>query len=73
MYNILVEFGVPMKLVRAIKLCLNETCGKFCIDKHLSALFRIENNLKQGEVSLPLFSILLQNMTLGRHRKTRWD
>jgi hypothetical protein len=25
LYNILIEFGVPMKLVRLIKMCLNET------------------------------------------------
>jgi hypothetical protein len=25
LYNILIEFWVPMKLVRLIKLCLNET------------------------------------------------
>jgi hypothetical protein len=24
-YNILIEFGVPMKLVRLIKMCLNKT------------------------------------------------
>jgi hypothetical protein len=24
-YNILIEFGIPMKLVRLIKICLNET------------------------------------------------
>jgi hypothetical protein len=27
LYNILKEFGVPMKLVRLIKICLNETCS----------------------------------------------
>jgi hypothetical protein len=27
LYNILIEFGVPMKLVRLIKMCLNETYG----------------------------------------------
>jgi hypothetical protein len=30
LYNILLEFGVPKKLVRLIKMCLNETwlsCG----------------------------------------------
>jgi hypothetical protein len=26
LYNNLIEFGVPMKLVRLIKMCLNETC-----------------------------------------------
>jgi hypothetical protein len=25
LYNILIKFGVPMKLVRLIKMCLNET------------------------------------------------
>jgi len=24
LYNILIEFGIPMKLVRLIKMCLNE-------------------------------------------------
>jgi hypothetical protein len=25
LYNILIEFGIPMELVRLIKMCLNET------------------------------------------------
>jgi hypothetical protein len=25
LYNILIEFGIPVKLVRPIKMCLNET------------------------------------------------
>jgi hypothetical protein len=28
LYNILIEFGVPMKLVRLIKMCVNETYSK---------------------------------------------
>jgi hypothetical protein len=28
LYNILIEFGIPMKLVRLIKMCLNETYSK---------------------------------------------
>jgi hypothetical protein len=31
LYNILIEFGVLMKLVRLIKMCLNETYSKKCI------------------------------------------
>jgi hypothetical protein len=27
MFNILTEFGIPMKLVRIIKMCLHEICS----------------------------------------------
>ena len=27
LYNILIEFGIPMKLITLIKKCLNETYG----------------------------------------------
>jgi hypothetical protein len=36
LYNTLIEFGVPMKLVRLITICLNETYSKVRIGKHLS-------------------------------------
>jgi hypothetical protein len=32
LYNILIEFGVPMKLVRLIKMCLNDTTASQNID-----------------------------------------
>jgi hypothetical protein len=51
--NILVEFGVPMKLVRLIKFCLNETYSKVHI-KHLSESFPIQNVLEQGDALSPL-------------------
>jgi hypothetical protein len=54
LYNILIEFGVPMKLVRLIKMCLNETYSKVCIGKHLSESFPIQNGLKQGDDLSPL-------------------
>jgi hypothetical protein len=53
LYSILIEFGVPMKLVRLIKMCLNETHSKVCIGKHWSDNFPIQNGLKQ-DVLLPL-------------------
>jgi hypothetical protein len=44
-----------MKLVGLIKMCANETCSKFCIDKNLSDAFPVQNGLKQGDTLLPLF------------------
>jgi hypothetical protein len=41
LYSILIQFGVPMKLIRLIKMCLNETYSKARIDKHLSDNFPI--------------------------------
>jgi hypothetical protein len=51
LYNILIEFEVPMKLVRLIKICLNMTYSKVRIGKHLSESFPIQNGLKQGDAS----------------------
>jgi hypothetical protein len=36
LYNIVIVFQVPMKLVRLIKMCLNETYSKVCTGKYLS-------------------------------------
>jgi hypothetical protein len=54
LYNVLIEFGVPMKLVRLIRMCLNETYSKVRIGRHLSRSFRIQNGLKQGDDLSPL-------------------
>jgi hypothetical protein len=54
LYNILIEFGVAMKLVRLIKMCLNETYSEICICKHLSESFHMQNGLKQGDALSPL-------------------
>jgi hypothetical protein len=54
LYNTLIEFGVPMKLVRLIKMCLNETYSKVCTGKHLSDSFPIQNGLIQGDALSPL-------------------
>jgi hypothetical protein len=57
LYNILIEFGVPLKLVRLIKMCLNKTYGKVRIGKH----FPIQNGLKQRHALLPpLFNFALE-------------
>ena len=53
-YNILIEFGIPMKLVRLIKMRLSETYNRFPVGKHLSGVFLIKNGLKQGDALSPL-------------------
>jgi hypothetical protein len=55
LYNIMIEFVVPLKPVRLIKMCLNENCNKLRISKHLSDNFPIQNGLKQGDALWPLF------------------
>ena len=54
MYNIVIEFGIPMKLVRLIKMCLNATCSRVRVGKHLSDVFPIRNVLKRRDALSPL-------------------
>jgi hypothetical protein len=61
LYNILLEFGIPKKLVRLIKICLNETYSKVRIGNIFSDTFPIQNALKQGDALSPLlFSFALE-------------
>jgi len=46
-HNILIECGIPMKLVGLIKMNLNETYSKVCTGKLLSCVYTIQNSLKQ--------------------------
>src|SRR5215469_5086316 len=54
LYYILIEFGVPKKLVRLIKMCLTGTYSRVWVGKNLSDMFPIRNGLKQGDALSPL-------------------
>jgi hypothetical protein len=54
-YNILIRFGIPIELVRLIKMCSNETYSKVRIGAHLSNNFPIQNDLNQEDALSPLF------------------
>ena len=54
MYNIFIEFGVPKKLVRLIKMCLTETYSRVQVGKNVSDMFPNRNGLKQGDTLSPL-------------------
>jgi len=64
LYNILIEFGILVKLVRLIRMCLNETCSRVQVGTHLSDIFPIKSGFKQGDALLPLISTLLSIMPL---------
>jgi len=50
-----------MKPISLINLCLNETCSRVRIGKHLSDMFPINNGLIQGDaLSSLLFNIALE-------------
>jgi hypothetical protein len=51
--NILIEFGIPSKLVGLIKMCLNETYSTVRIGKNTDK-FTVQNGLKQGDALSPL-------------------
>ena len=54
LYNILIEFGIPRKLVRLIKMCLTEMHSRVRVGKNLSDRLPIRNGLKQGDALTPL-------------------
>ena len=61
MYNILIKFGIAMKLLKLIKMCLTETCSRIRVGKNLSDIFPIRNGLKQGDALPPLlFKFVLE-------------
>jgi hypothetical protein len=59
--NILIEFGIPVKLLRLIEMCLNATYSRVRVGKHLSDMFPIKNCLKQRAALSPV----LFNCALG--------
>ena len=66
MDDILIEFGIPMKLERLIKMCLSETYSRVCIGKHLSDVFPIKLGLKQGDALSPLHFNFVLDFTITR-------
>jgi len=54
LYNILIEFGIPMKLIRLIKMCLPARYSRVRVGKNLSDMFPIRKGWKQGDALSPL-------------------
>jgi hypothetical protein len=62
LHNILIEFGIPKRLVGLIEMCTV---------KNLFETFLILNDLKQSEAFSPLLFIFFWNALLGGSKRTR--
>jgi hypothetical protein len=59
--NILVEFGIPMKIVRLIEMGLTETYSRVRVGKNLSDMFPSTSGLEKGDALLSLlFTLALE-------------
>jgi hypothetical protein len=54
LYNILIDFGIPKKMVRLIKMSWTENYSRDCVVKNLFEMFPIRKGLKQGDALSPL-------------------
>ena len=54
LYKILIEFGIPKKLVRLIKMSLTETYSRVRVGKNVADRFPVRNGLRQGDALSPL-------------------
>jgi len=68
LHNILNELGIPIKLAKPIKMCLNETYCRVQVGKHFCDTFPIQNDVKQGAALTPLFLTFLLSVSLRGFR-----
>ena len=54
LYKILIEFDIPRKLVRLIKMSLTETYSGVRVGKNVSDRFPVRNGWKQGDALSPM-------------------
>jgi hypothetical protein len=65
LYSILIESSIPIKLIRLIKICLNENYNKVLILKHLSYMIALQNGL------FPLLFIMTFQDTIRKARQKK--
>ena len=66
MFNILIECGITMKLLRLLKMYLNETCTRVQVRKHLFGIFHAKSDLKQGDALSPLLFNFAEEYAIRR-------
>jgi len=60
LYNILTKNGIPMTLVRLIKMCLIETYSTVSVGKHMYDMLYIKTGMKQDALSPLFFNFALE-------------
>jgi hypothetical protein len=72
-YNIDIEFGITMKLVKLVKMCLNETYSRDRVCKHMSDTFPVKNGLKQVDALSPLLCNFALEYAIRRFQANQED
>lgn len=63
MYNALINLEIPVKIVKLIKMTLENSCSSVTTDGIISEKFSIKKGLKQGDpLSTVLFNIVLEKI-----------
>jgi hypothetical protein len=68
LYNILIEFGIPKKLARLIKICLSEMYSRVWVDKICLKFFQLRMVYNMEMLCRHYFSTLLCSMPLRGFR-----
>jgi len=57
------EFGFPKKLIKLVKLCMENTQYTVRVDNTMSTPFTVDTGLKQGDALSPiLFNLVLEKV-----------
>ena len=72
LYKILIEFGIPKKLVRLIKMSLTETYSRVRVGNNVSDRFPISNGLRQGDALSPLLFNFALEYAIRRVQVKGW-
>jgi hypothetical protein len=56
LYNIVIQFGIPVELIRSVKICLKFKPIRVWVGKRLSDTFPVKRGLEQGDSFCCCFS-----------------
>jgi hypothetical protein len=66
LYNILIQVGIPLKLLRLNKICLDETYSRVCTGRSMSDVFPFQNVVKQVDVLSSMLFIFAVGCTMRK-------